>query len=308
MILSASRRTDIPALYGEWLVNRLAAGEVLIPQPYRAHHATRLLFSPETVDVLVLWSKNPAPFFTALDRVENLGYKNLVFQYTITAFDAPWEPHLPPLKQRVQTFSQLAWRLGPARVDWRFDPILLDSERTPAWYGARFQKLCEELASCTTRCILSFADLYPHQGHLFQEASQAQMEETVCRLGEIAQRFGLPLFTCAEAGDFTAWGIRPGACLDQKRLESVMGCSLKTRKDPGQRPACGCVESVDLGVYNTCIHGCAYCYATRSVSQAKRRYASHDPRSPLLTGWPSPDWKITEKRPGSLKTGQLSLF
>ena len=78
MILSASRRTDIPALYGEWLVNRLAAGEVLIPQPYRAHHATRLLFSPETVDVLVLWSKNPAPFFTALDRVENLGYKNLV--------------------------------------------------------------------------------------------------------------------------------------------------------------------------------------------------------------------------------------
>ena len=99
MILSASRRTDIPALYGEWLVNRLAAGEVLIPQPYRAHHATRLLFSPETVDVLVLWSKNPAPFFTALDRVENLGYKNLVFQYTITAFDDSWEPHLPPLKQ-----------------------------------------------------------------------------------------------------------------------------------------------------------------------------------------------------------------
>ena len=126
MILSASRRTDLPSLYGPWLLGRLEAGEVLIPQPYRARHATRLLFSPETVDAIVFWTKNPIPFLPLLGEVEALGYRDFLFQYTITALDTHWEPGLPPLKERLTAFEQLAQRWGPARVDWRFDPILLD--------------------------------------------------------------------------------------------------------------------------------------------------------------------------------------
>lgn len=162
MILSASRRTDLPALYGPWLLGRLEAGEVLIPQPYRARHATRLLFSPQTVDAIVFWTKNPIPFLPLLGEVEALGYRDFLFQYTITALDTHWEPGLPPLEERLTAFEKLAQRLGPARVDWRFDPILLDSERTPAWYARRFEGLCRRLAPCTTRCVLSFADHYAH--------------------------------------------------------------------------------------------------------------------------------------------------
>ena len=146
MILSASRRTDLPALYGPWLLGRLEAGEVLIPQPYRARHATRLLFSPQTVDAIVFWTKNPIPFLPLLGEVEALGYRDFLFQYTITALDTHWEPGLPPLEERLTAFEKLAQRLGPARVDWRFDPILLDSERTPAWYARRFEGLCRRLA------------------------------------------------------------------------------------------------------------------------------------------------------------------
>ncbi len=308
MILSASRRTDLPALYGPWLLGRLEAGEVLIPQPYRARHAARLLFSPQTVDAIVFWTKNPIPFLPLLGEVEALGYRDFLFQYTITALDTHWEPGLPPLEERLTAFEKLAHRLGPARVDWRFDPILLDSERTPAWYARRFEGLCRRLAPCTTRCVLSFADHYAHNGSLFQEAPPAQMEEAAARLGEAAAKYSLPLYTCAEAGDYAAYGIQHGACIDGQRLGRLVGCPLQAKKDSGQRPACGCMESVDIGAYNTCVNGCRYCYATRSPATAARQYAAHHPQSPMLTGWPEKDWAITEKRPPSLKEGQLSLF
>ena len=210
--------------------------------------------------------------------------------------------------ERLTAFEQLAQRWGPARVDWRFDPILLDSQRTPAWYARRFEALCRRLAPCTTRCVLSFVDHYAHNGSLFQEAVPAQLEEAAARLGEVAAKYSLPLYTCAEAGDYTANGIRHGACIDGQRLGRLVGCPLQTKKDSGQRPACGCVESVDIGAYNTCVNGCRYCYATRSPATAARQYAAHHPQSPMLTGWPEEGWVLTEKRPPSLKREQLSLF
>ena len=265
-------------------------------------------FSPETVDAIVFWTKNPIPFLPLLGEVEALGYRDFLFQYTITALDTHWEPGLPPLQERLTAFEQLAQRWGPARVDWRFDPILLDSQRTPAWYAQRFEALCRRLAPCTTRCVLSFVDHYAHNGSLFQEAAPAQLEEAAARLGEVAAKYSLPLYTCAEAGDYTANGIRHGACIDGQRLGRLVGCPLQTKKDSGQRPACGCVESVDIGAYNTCVNGCRYCYATRSPATAARQYAAHHPQSPMLTGWPEEGWVLTEKRPPSLKREQLSLF
>ena len=308
MILSASRRTDLPSLYGPWLLRRLEAGEVLIPQPYRARHATRLLFSPETVDAIVFWTKNPIPFLPLLGEVEALGYRDFLFQYTITALDTHWEPGLPPLEERLTAFEQLAQRWGPARVDWRFDPILLDSQRTPAWYARRFEALCRRLAPCTTRCVLSFVDHYAHNGSLFQEAAPAQLEEAAARLGEVAAKYSLPLYTCAEAGDYAAYGIRHGACIDGQRLGQLVGCPLQAKKDSGQRPACGCVESVDIGAYDTCPSGCRYCYANRSPARTAARRAEHAPDSPLLTGVPSPGDTVTDLPACSCRDGQLRLF
>ena len=166
MILSASRRTDLPSLYGPWLLGRLEAGRCSPPSPTGPATPPGCSFSPETVDAIVFWTKNSIPFLPLLGEVEALGYRDFLFQYTITALDTHWEPGLPPLEERLTAFEKLAQRLGPARVDWRFDPILLDSERTPAWYARRFEGLCRRLAPCTTRCVLSFVDHYAHNGSL----------------------------------------------------------------------------------------------------------------------------------------------
>lgn len=307
MILSASRRTDIPALYGPWLLNRLRAGEALIPDPYRAGTGTRLLFSPEAVDCLVLWTKNPAPFLPLLGEMEGLGYTRYYFSYTITAFGPEAEPNLPPLKERLKAFESLARRLGPCRADWRFDPIILDKERTPAWYGERFALLCHSLAPCTRRCIISFADPYRHLGKGFPQPSRGEMEETAGRLSETAQKYGLPLFTCAEEGDFSPWGIGHGACIDKRKVEEIAGCPVGAKPHRGQRGACGCVESVDIGTYGTCVNGCTYCYATKSRDTARRRFAAHNPLYPLLTGWPQEGVPWREKRAVSQRLGQLAF-
>lgn len=296
MIISASRRTDIPALYGQWFLERLGAGEVLVPDLYRAGGGMRVLFSPQAVDCIVFWTKNPLPLLPLLDRIEALGYCRYYFSYTITAFGPELEPGLPPLAERLAGFQALSRRLGPGRVDWRFDPIILDGARTPRWYGGRFAALCRELAPYTRRCILSFADPYPHLRGLISGAGRSQMEETAARLAEAAQKHGLPLSTCGEEGDFSPWGIGHGACISQGRVEEAAGYPVKVKPHKGQRGACQCVESVDVGIYNTCVNGCAYCYATKSAVAAQKRFASHDPRSPLLAGWPQPGQVWREKR------------
>lgn len=307
MILSASRRTDIPALYGRWFVNRLRAGEVLAPNPYRARSGTRLLFTPESVDCIVYWTKNPQPFLPLLEEAEGLGYGRCYFTYTLTAFGPELEPGLPPLSQRMEAFQQLSRRLGPGGVDWRFDPIILDAERTPAWYAERFARLCVPLAPLTRRCILSFVDPYPHLRGAYPAAPQPAMEETCARLAEAAGKYGLPLFTCAEAGDFSRWGIRHGSCIDREKVEERAGYRVDVKRHRGQRGACGCVESFDVGVYNTCVHGCAYCYATKNAAKAQAQYAAHDPTSPLLTGWPGAGEEWREKQAQPLGSGQMVL-
>ena len=162
MILSASRRTDLPALYAPWLLKRFQEGQVLIPDPYRAGHGIRLCFQPDGIDCIIFWTKNPLPMLPLFDQLEGLGYARYYFSYTITAFGPELEPGLPPIRERLAGFQALSRRLGAGRVDWRFDPIILDKERTPQWYARRFSTLCNRLASCTQRCILSFVDPYAH--------------------------------------------------------------------------------------------------------------------------------------------------
>ena len=133
------------------------------------------------------------------------------------------------------------------------------------------------------------------------------MEETAQRLSEVAQKQGLPLFTCAEEGDFSPWGIGHGACIDKGKVEETAGYPVDAKPHRGQRGACGCVESVDIGAYGTCVNGCAYCYATKCRNAARSRFSAHDPQSPLLTGWPQAGTVWREKRAVSLGLGQLSF-
>ena len=211
-------------------------------------------------------------------------------------------------KRQVDTFLRLSERLGPEGVDWRFDPVLLTPSITPAWQLERFGALCRALHGATRRCVFSFADPYPGI-----RPSIAPLEETQMRLlakgfADIAGEYGLPLYTCAEAVELSEYGIRHAACIDSAKVERIAGYPIRVERDPGQRPACGCAASVDVGVYNTCPNGCTYCYATTRPALLRRARAVHAPDAPMLTGWPRGGEQITDRTGPSLRAEQTSLF
>ena len=308
MILSVSRRTDIPRWYSEWLLRRLRAGEVLVRNPYRPGQLRRVPLSPAVVDAIVFWTKDPAPLLPWLDELDGMGYRYL-FQFTLTPYGPEIEPGLRDKRAIVETFQVLGCRLGRGRVLWRYDPILFTDAIGLAWHEARFRKLCKALSPFTDQVTVSFLDPYPGRpmGGL-RPPNALEMQELAAMLGQTAKEYHLSIVACCEAGDFSPHGIGRAACIDRARLERLCGGPLRLGADRGQRPGCGCCESVDIGAYNTCVNGCRYCYATRSPATAARQYAAHHPQSPMLTGWPEEGWVLTEKRPPSLKREQLSLF
>lgn len=312
MILSASRRTDIPAFYSEWLMNRLREGYVLVPNPRNPHRFSRVRLNPQTVDCIVFWTKDPAPILPKLSEISAMGYP-FYFQFTLTPYGRELEPNLPPKRDLVRTFQKLGEMLGPERVVWRYDPVVF-TDRTDIGYHLRcFEKMAALLEGCTRRCIFSFLDLYPGvrralTGIPVREIQEADMRLIAAGFSKIAQKRRLRLFTCCEPVDLSRYGIAHASCIDASMIEDILGCPVRSRKDAGQRPGCGCMESVDIGAYDCCPHGCRYCYAVSSPNAARKNAASHDPESPLLFGTLPEDAVVTERETASVKDGQMRLL
>ena len=194
MIISASRRTDIPARYPEWFMNRLREGEVLVQNPYNRKKIQRITLSPDVVDSIVFWSKNPEPMRPYLREIDEMGYR-YYFQMTITDYGTDLEPEAPDISDAMATFLLMSAQLGKERMDWRFDPILLTEKYTKDYHLEKFEMMCEWLHRATTRCIVSFVDAY--RNSLFQELEQEEIEELAEGLGKIAGKYQLPLYSCA---------------------------------------------------------------------------------------------------------------
>lgn len=307
MIISASRRSDIPCYYTEWFLNRLKEGYVLVPNPRNANRLGRVELSPRNVDCIVFWTKNPAPMMSRLSRVDEMGY-TYYFEFTITAYGRETERNLPEKQAAVDTFKRLSDKIGPGRVDWRFDPILRNEQYTASWIAEQYGRLCEQLHDYTERCIISFVDEYSHTRNRTGVLNRSDMLETARIISDIAEQYRLPVFTCAEEINLGSLGIEHASCIDRKKVERLTGERIAAKKDAGQRPACGCIESIDIGAYDTCGNGCTYCYAVTGEKNLERRMKQHDPKSPLLTGFPKGTEIITDRTVPSLKTGQLSLF
>ena len=305
MIISASRRTDIPALYPQWFMNRLRAGEVLVPNPYNRKKINRIQLSPDTVDCIAFWTKNPEPMIPYLKELDEMGYR-YYFQMTITDYEEDLEPQAPSTAEAMATFLLFSERLGKERMDWRFDPLILTDKYTISYHLEQFEMMCEWLHKSTDRCILSFVDAYKESP--FLEMEQEDMLELGEGLGKIAKKYKLPLYTCSERIDLTPYGIRHGACIDKDKIYELIGYKLDVKKDAGQRKECGCVESIDIGVYDTCTHGCRYCYAVNSQESAKKKRQRHNPESPLLVGQLQGDEIITDKEVTTSRDNQISLF
>lgn len=285
MIISASRRTDIPALYGEWFMNRLKTGCVLVPNPRFRHRLSQVDLSRDAVDCIVFWTKNPIPFMPKIEELQAAGY-HFYFEFTLNPYDRTIEPNLPKKSRLIRAFQDLSRQIGKVGVDWRYDPILLTDRFSIDDHVKAFTAYCQELAPFTERCILSFVDSYTHLRKTIQPLDSGQIDAIARQISEIATSCHLQLFTCAESVDLERYGIRHGSCIDPVKVEQVTGQAIKAGKDRSQRPACRCMDSTDIGIYDTCIHGCTYCYATKKLATAIDHYQHHDVDAPMLTGYP----------------------
>ena len=311
MIISASRRTDIPTYYSEWFFNRLREGYVLVRNPMNARQISRISLSPEAVDGIVFWTKNPVPMLSLLGELEPYPY---YFQFTLTAYGRDVEPNLPGKNGvLIPAFQELSRMAGRERVVWRYDPIFLSDRYTVEYHCRYFRVLAAKLGEYTEKCTVSFLDFYRSTARNMRslhirEMTAAQQREMMERFSEIAGEYGLYIDTCSEAISLEDLGISHASCVDRERLERIGGYRLKAGRDRNQREECGCAASVDIGAYDTCGNGCLYCYATDSPPRAAERVRAHRPDSPILFGTVGPEDVIREREAVSLREQQLSLF
>lgn len=298
MIISASRRTDIPAFYSDWFLKRIRAGHLLVKNPFNAKKIKRISLAPSDVDAIVFWTRNPNNMIPYLNELDSVGYR-YYFQFTITGYPRLLEKSVPHPLKAIEVFSQLSDMIGPSRVIWRYDPILLSNLVNIEEHKRRFERIASSLEGKTKRVVISFTDIYGKTqrnldllgGLEYKDilSSASELTEIIKFMSSVARHHGMEIQTCAENCDLREFGVAPGKCIDDDLIKSVFGLDVNHEKDPGQREACGCVKSVDIGQYNTCLHGCAYCYATVNQKMALANWEKHDPESPFLIGTPLVD-------------------
>lgn len=304
MVLSVSRRTDIPNYYSEWFFNRIKDGFAYVRNPMNARQVSRIDITPEVVDCIVFWTKNPGPMLGRLSELEGYDY---YFQFTLTGYGSEIEHGVLHKKEKIiPVFQELSRKIGRDKVIWRYDPIIFTGRYTPEYHLKAFGQIAEALRGYTGKCVISFVDLYAKNKRNMEllgacQLADAELLKFAEELGRIARNNKIAAGSCAEYMDLEACGIAHNSCIDQALIEGITGCRLKAGKDRNQREECGCMESVEIGAYNTCRNGCKYCYANYSEQSVANNCRKYDPKSPILCGRITADDKITERNVKSLK-------
>lgn len=288
MIISASYKTDIPAFYGTWFLNRLDAGTCRMRNPYGGQ-VYEVPLDLASVDGFVFWTRNAGPFLPVLREVRRRGYPFAV-QYTVTGYGRPLELSVPGPEKMVEIVRRLAGEFGPRAVVWRYDPILISSATPPSFHLRQFERLAVALAGATDEVTVSFAQFYRKTernlaslarkaGLSWDDPAPDQKQELLSSLAKVATLNGMRLTLCAQP---RLTGVAPPArCIDAGRLGDIAGHAIKA-EEKGNRPGCLCHRSRDIGAYDSCPHGCLYCYAVSSQKAAQARFRRHDPDGPFL--------------------------
>lgn len=299
MILSVSRRTDIPSYYSEWFFNRIKEGFLYVRNPMNPRQVSKIDLSPEVVDCIVFWTKNPRPMF---DRLQELSAYHYYFQFTLTGYGRDVENNIPHKKEvMIPAFQRLSDQIGSEKVIWRYDPIMFTKTYTPEYHRKAFTQIAEALQGYTNKCVISFVDSYAktkkNMAELgVYELNQEELTTFAKELAQVAKKNGMTIATCAEVIDLEECGIEHNACIDRTLIEEIIGAGLKVGKDKNQRMECGCIESVEVGTYNTCRNGCKYCYANHSPESVIRNCQKYDPYSPILCDSIKEEDIITERK------------
>lgn len=299
-------------------MNRIREGYVLVRNPMN-HQPLRILLTPELVDCIVFWTKNPIPMIPKLDQLKDYCY---YFQVTLTGYGRDIEAHLPDKKKDlIPAFQKLSDKIGPKRVIWRYDPILINDRYTVDYHMNAFGQIAESLKGYTEKCVFSFVDEYSKNSKAMKslgvrDKSFEEMRDIAVKLKEMADSNNMILATCAEKIDLEELGIEHNACIDKALIERLTGGKIKDTKknikDAGQRHECKCMISKEIGTHNTCGNGCIYCYANYSPDSVKKNMAKYDPKSPILCDTIGEGEEIkdaSDMKPLVIKNdGQMSLF
>lgn len=285
MILNTGARTDTVQYFSNWLLKRFEEGYVLTRNPLFPNKVTRYELSPDKIDAVLFCSKNYAPILPGLRAITDR-YRTY-FHYTITAYGKDVEPGVPPIDESIKTLIELEKIVGREKIAWRYDPVLLTEKYTEKRHFDTFAYMAEKLGPHIDRCIFSFVEMYKKLGINMPELipiSQAEKDRLAEKFGKIAAKYGIWLQTCGTNGDYSRYGIHASGCATLEILGKANGCEFRPRKHKGMRDGCHCIESRDIGAYDTCLNGCKYCYANKSPQKARENYRLHDPNSPLLLG------------------------
>ena len=284
MILNTGNRTDIPAYYSKWFYNRIREGFVFARNPYNQQQVTRYLLDPEVVDCITFCTKNPAPMLPGLGQLSPF---RQFWAVTITPYGRDIEPFVPAKDVVMESFCRLSEKVGVKNISWRYDPILITQKYTLDFHLREFAEMAAALEGYTDHCVISFIDLYEKTKKNFPEGRSLTRQERFA-IGEafvsIAAEHGMKLVTCAEGQELGVFGADCSGCQSQKVLERAIGLPLKVPASAMTRSECSCVLGSDIGAYNTCGHGCLYCYANYDRDTVEFNMKKHDPFSPFLLG------------------------
>ncbi len=287
-IISASRRTDIPAFYARWFLNRLRDGFVEVANPFNPRQLQRVSLLPPHVIAIVFWTRNPRPLMPHLDWLQDKGYR-FYFQWTLNRYPKPLEISGPDWRRTIDAFHELSQRLTPDHLQWRYDPILFSTQTEPEWHLENFADLAQRLRGATRRCYISFTDFYRktrrnldqlNSGLRYREPGVEEQRAFVQNIQKIAAANNIELYACCEDHLLTLPGVQKARCVDLQIIQQLYPEVQKQVPVQSTRPGCGCVQSKDIGAYDSCLFRCTYCYAnanfeTRSVPRFRRHRVDH---------------------------------
>lgn len=282
-----------------------------VRNPINPKQVCKVPLTPDVVDGIVFWTKNPSPMIPKLSALKEYAY---YFQFTLTPYDQDVETKLPGKADvLIPTFQRLSDAIGPRRVIWRYDPFLYTPRYTAEHHIEAFEQFARKLKGYTTSCIVSFLDFYRStvnntKGLHIIDPSEEEKRALLSSLSAIAKSYDLTMQACAEELDFRDCNVPPARCVDASLLSEISGIPLTSRKDMNQRIECCCNESIDIGMYHTCPHGCRYCYANHSGSSVLAHMREHDPASPLLFGQLADGDIVKEREMRPLREGQVRLW
>ena len=310
MIINSGCRTDIPAFYSKWFMNRIREGYVYVINPYYNTQVTKYSLNPEVVDCLVFGTKNPEPMFKYLDELDK--YKQL-WHITITPYGKDIEPNVPDKSKVIESFKKISEHVGINGVNWRYDPIFIGMGFDVKRHIECFDEMAKSLKGYVKNCTISFLDLYEkvkRNAPNIKPPTREEQIEIAKAFSKIGKETGIIVHSCCEKTFLAEYGIDCKGCMTKEIVEESIGTKLNAPKRKNIREDCNCLMGNDIGVYNSCGHLCIYCYANANKELVRKNMQEHNPNSPFLIGnlMPEDEVHVAKQKSWKIQDEQISFI